>query len=120
MGLMAVAEGRGDWLMAPSGADLLRRALIDLMLEENGVAPGDRGGMLGRARLLTPEQHAELATIPPVGADRDSLLALHIHISGLFLPRARRLAAETPAAWPQALEAATRRHLRQRLGFELA
>jgi predicted nucleotidyltransferase len=117
LGLLVVAVGREEWLMAQSGMDILRRLTIDLMLEANGVGPADRGGALHLNRLLTPEQRSELESLPPMSPDRESVLAANAAIAAIFLPLARRLVAETGATWPSAFEAATRRHLQERLGL---
>jgi len=44
------------------------------------------------------------------------LIAANLALAAIFLPRARRLAAQTGMTWPTAFEAATRRHLKERLG----
>lgn len=120
LGLLVLGVGRGEWVLSLSGHDILRRLILDLMLEENGVAPGDRGGVLSRYKLLTPEQLAELRALSPVVADREGVIAANIELAAIFLPRARRLAGQIGLEWPEAFEAATRRHLRDRLGVELA
>ena len=119
LGLAPVALGRGEYEVCLSGVDQLRRMTIDLMLEENAVPPARRGGALRRNPLLTEEQRRALAAIPPQSADRASLLAVNAAFVAVFLPRARRLAAQVGAAWPEALEAATRRRLREALGVEI-
>jgi predicted nucleotidyltransferase len=117
LGLAVVVIGRGEFVLALSGIDQLRRMTIDLMLEENGV--GDRGGALHLSPLLTPEQRAELASLPPLSANRDSVVAGHLALARNFLPRARRLAAAVNLAWPDSLEQATRDHLRSHLGMHI-
>jgi predicted nucleotidyltransferase len=116
LGLAVVGLGRAEYEVSLAGVDLLRRMTIDLMLEENGVAPAQRGGALRRNPLLTAGQRAELAGLPPVMADREGLLAANSAFARLFLPRAHRLAAEIGMAWPTELEAATARHLWKHLG----
>jgi len=111
LGLLPVAIGREEYLLAQDGIGLLRRMTIDLMIEENGIAPSARGGALHLRRLLTPEQHALLSALPPVSATRDSAVAGHRAIARLFLPLAREMARQSGADWPQAFEDATRRHL---------
>jgi hypothetical protein len=120
LGLLVVAEGREEWIVALSGLDILRQLTLDLMLEENGVAPADRGGVKRRNPFLTPAQRGELEGLAPAAANRDSLRAANVEIAGLFLPRARRLADRVGLAWPAALEEATRRFLRERIGLEIA
>jgi hypothetical protein len=118
LALAPVGIGRGEFLVSLSGVELLRRMTIDLMLEENGVGPADRGGALHVNTLLTDEQRRELEALPPVAASRDSLVAADKALATIFLPRARALARKIGMAWPEALEAAARRHLRAQLGLE--
>jgi len=119
LGLFPVAVGRGEWLLAQAGMELLRRLTIDLMLEENRLPTADRGGALHLNTLLTTEQRQALEGLPAVSADRDSAFAGNRAVAALFLPRARRLTAEVGAAWPDAFEAATRDQLKLRIGFSL-
>jgi len=115
-GLLVVGLGREEYVLGLSGLEILRRLTVDLMLEENGVGPADRGGALRRNPFLTNDQRDELASLPPMFADRDGLIAANRALSAIFLPRARRLAAQTGTPWPSVFEAATRRHLQERLG----
>ena len=114
-----VGAGREEYVLMLSGIDILRRLTIDLMLEENGVSPADRGGALHRQPLLTADQRRELAGLAPVAADRAGALGANAALAKIFLPRARRLAARIGMAWPEAFEAATRRHLQHHLGVWL-
>jgi len=116
LGLAAVVVGRGEYVVALSGVGLLREMTVELMLEESEVPLWKRGGALRRNPLLTAEQRQALEALPPLRADRDSVVGGHTALAALFLPRARRLAARIEAAWPEALEAATRRTLEARLG----
>jgi hypothetical protein len=92
---------------------------FELMLEENGVGPAERGGALHRWPLLTPEQQDELRALAPVVADHDGIIAADLALARIFLPRARRLARRAGMDWPQAFETATRRHLKDRLDVTL-
>ncbi len=47
------------------------------------------------------------------------MFASSVALARVFLPRARRLAAKIGAAWPEALEDATRASLKARLGLEI-
>ena len=118
LGLAPVGIGRGEHIVALSGVELLRQMALNLMLEENGVSQSDRGGALRRNPLLTAEQRGELESVPPVWAGRESILAAQARLARIFLPRARRLAANIGMAWPQAFEDATRRHLEAELGLK--
>jgi predicted nucleotidyltransferase len=119
LGLSGVVLGRREYVMALSGVDILRRTTIDLMTEENGIGPADRGGMLHTSRLLTPEQMAELEALAPVATSRDGVLTASLDLARIFLPRARGLASKVGADWPQAFEDATRRHLAETFGTSI-
>lgn len=119
LGLAPVAVGREEYELALTGIDHLRRMTFELMLEENGVAPSMRGGALRRNPMLSAEQRAELATLPPLVAERSSIIAGEAAFARIFLPRARRLAASIGAPWPTRLEEATRRHLRRSLEMRI-
>jgi hypothetical protein len=119
LGLTPLGLARMEYELGLSGVDILRRLTLDLMLEENGVSPAARGGALGRNAFLTDAQRAELATIPPQSASHEGVLAATMAFAAIFLPRARKLAAEIGAAWPSELEDALRRHLRRTLGVGL-
>jgi hypothetical protein len=92
---------------------------IDTMLEENGVAPSMRGGVLKLNRFLTEQQRAELETVPPLAATRASVLEVQGALARIFLPRARALAAARGVAWPHDFEDAVRRGLASALDLAL-
>ena len=119
LGLLPNALGRGELLNALSGVDILRRLAVELMHEENGIAPDRRGGALHPSRFLRAEQLAALAALAPIVAERESLIEGNRALATLFLPRARALAGRAGAEWPQALEEACRRHLRTSIGIEI-
>jgi predicted nucleotidyltransferase len=119
LGLLVVGLGREEYLLGLTGADLLRGLTVNLMLEENGVGPAERGGALRRNPLLTPEQRAQLASLTPVTATREGIITANRELAAIFLPRARRLGERIGMAWLAAFEAATRRHLQARLDVSL-
>ena len=119
LGLLVVAVGREEYVLGLTGADLLRRLTVDLMLEENGVGPVERGGALHRNPFLTPDQRKELEILRPVVANRAGIIAAHAELAANFLPRARRLAMRVHMTWPSAFEEATKRHLQERLGLTI-
>lgn len=119
LGLLVVGTGREEYVLGLTGVDLLRQMTIELMLEENGLAPEDRGGALHRWPLLTRDQQGDLCALSPVVADRDGIIAADIALARIFLPRARRLAQRVGMDWPEGFETATRHHLRDRLGISL-
>lgn len=118
LGLTPVVIGRGEWLVAQDGHELLRKMLVDLMLEENGVLRSARGAKRLNG-YLSAGQRAELEALARPMAERDALVAANAEIARLFLPRARALADKLGVEWPGAFEAATREHLRGTLGLEL-
>lgn len=119
LGLAPVALGRGEYVLALEGAGLMRRMLVDLMMDENGVTQAQRGGALKLNRFLTAEQRAELEALPPMSATRESANATNVALARAFLPRAKRLAHERGLAWPQAYEDAMRAWLDRALGLQL-
>lgn len=118
LGLSAVGLGRGEYDVLLSGLDHLRRMAIDLMMEENAIPPARRGGALKRYPFLTADQRADLASIPPTGADPASVIVANEAFSLIFLPRAKALCTRIGAAWPEAFETATREYLK-RAGVEI-
>jgi predicted nucleotidyltransferase len=112
LGLGVVVVGREEYALALSGIEHLRRMTFDLMLEENGIGPHDRGGALHLNPLLTPEQRQQLSVLPPLAANRESVIEGHLAFARLFLPQARKLASQSGMAWPELLESATRAHLK--------
>ena len=111
MGLAPVAFGRGDLLATVAGCGLLRGLLQDLMVE--AIAPPLPPGALATTRLLSSDDVTTLASLPPVHAEGEALMAFNTAVAAAFLPRARRLAATTGAVWPTALEAEARARLAQ-------
>ncbi len=119
LGLTPVGVGRAEWQLLMTGTELLRTMTLDLMLEENGVAPWDRGGALKRRPFLKAEQLAELDSLPPLSPEPGSILANQAALARIFLPRARRLAEATGAPWPEAFEQAMLEHLRREVGLTI-
>jgi predicted nucleotidyltransferase len=113
LGLLPVVVGRGEWIVGWSGVALLRLLLLQLLLAENGTAP-----TTGAKRVnpkLTHDQRAIVEGLPPLVATCESIIEGHLAVARTFLPRARGLGI----AWPDALEEATRAHLRRELAVEL-
>lgn len=119
LGLSPLGAGRGEYAVMVDGAMILRRILIEMMLDENGVTQADRGGALKLYPFLTPEQRAALEAIPAIQASKESVLTASIHIAHAFFPRAKRLAAAHNIAWPSAMEDAMRAHLKRTLNITL-
>jgi hypothetical protein len=116
LGLLDVAVGREEWLVSQEGVGLLRKALIDMMVEANGRT-GDRGGVKRLRAFLTDEQRQAVEALPPPAANRESLIAANIALARLYIPLARSVAEREGVAWPEAFEAATREHLARTLGM---
>jgi hypothetical protein len=110
LGLAPGAIGRGEYLAGLDGAGMMRRMIIDLMREKNGTASVP-GSAIHVNVHLTGEQRRALEALPPLNADRGSLLAMNQALWRIFRPLAQELCAQTGAAWPSAFEEATRRHL---------
>lgn len=115
LGNLAAALGRGELLVATSGA-IARRdvGLVPVLLAENGVRKSD-----GHKRLnqhLTDDQRTFLESLPPLVAERDAVIEFDRRVAAELIRRGRTLASATGAEWPAALEAATVSHLRRSLG----
>jgi hypothetical protein len=115
-GLAPVAIGREEYVVAVTGAGLLRASLIQLFLEENGVRDA---GALHLKSLLTAEQMDILEKMPGVKAERESVIEASLNCARIFLPRAKRLAQQMSVPWPESFEAATLRYLSKELGIQL-
>lgn len=117
LGLLPVIAHREEWVTGAEGVGHLRRQFTALLLEE--VTLPDRGGALHLQRLLPPAQMAMLAALPHPQPNRTEVIAAHRDAARAFLPVARAMAGRHGVAWPDALEAATRRHLQAALGLEI-
>jgi hypothetical protein len=115
-GLEPVVIARGEWASAVVGTGLTIGLLLDLMQLENGTRR--TGGALRLNDRLTAEQRAVIESLPPLHADRESLVALQRALLQDFLPRAKRLALHFGFEYPVELEEALLAHL-ARHGFVL-
>lgn len=106
LSLAPVAVGRREWVVMQDGVGHLRRLLIEVMLEENGIGPAERGGAKKLYPFLTAEQIAELEALVPPRAIEAELLAANRDLRDRFLPRAHRVARAMDAVWPTDWEAA--------------
>jgi predicted nucleotidyltransferase len=116
LGLLPVAVGREEWIVAQQGYELMRKMAVDLMLEANAVPPGARGAKRLNA-YLSPDQQAALEALSPPAAARGPILASNRELAALFFAEARPLAARLAIAWPAAFEAATRTRLNRELSL---
>ena len=115
LGLAPAVLGRGELAVAVDGAMLLRGLLVQLLCAEAGRA--QQAGVKRLNERLPPDGRALLEGLPPLAADRASILAANAALAEAFLPRARALASRHDVPWPEALEAATRAHLRRALSL---
>jgi hypothetical protein len=115
LGLLPVVIGREEYVVAASGAGLLRTLLIQLMIEDTEAE--DRGGALKLKGLLPPGRLEALASLPPIAATRESAIEAHLACARLFLPLARELSRRTGAPWPAGLETAARSYLHTSLSI---
>lgn len=117
LGLLPVAVGREDYAAAAFGSGLMRQQLQAVMVME--ARPVTPPGALAVKRLLPPADVRVLEALSATPATRPGVIAGSLALAEAFLPRARRLAAESGAEWPAALEAAVRDHLLRELGIAL-
>lgn len=117
LGLLPVVIGRQEYLVAASGAALLRSMVMDLFRELS--PPGYRGGAMRLERTLSSAQLGILHGLPPLFWTRDAVIDLHVACAYRFLPAAKRAYADLGLAWPHAFEDAVRAHLRRELGLSL-
>ena len=115
LGLLPVVIGRGEYLVAASGAALLRSMLMDLFREV--APPGYRGGAMRAEKTLSSAQLEILQGLPPLLWTRDAAIDLNMACARHFLPTARRAHDNLGLAWPQAFEDAVRHHLYRELGL---
>jgi hypothetical protein len=123
LGNMVTVIGRNEVVAGTNGVFLLRDiALVSLLLAEQGLdaANGHKVWLFPFTKrlrtYLTDEQNALLASLPPVAPTLDSIIDGYIALAEAFLPRARRLAAETGTEWPVQYERATLDYFQRSLG----
>jgi len=116
VGLLPIATKRGESIGGYVATGAMVGMLTELMQIENGTLRV--GGALRLGGRLTPDQHEELAALPPLVPTTASVRDVHLELARRFLPRARRVAASTGVAYPDHLEDALLQHL-SRHGFAL-
>jgi predicted nucleotidyltransferase len=118
LGMLPIVVERNDVPIGMEGQLALHSMLISLLLLENGI---DRmtTGKRHVAAFLTEEQRAVLTQVPSLAPTMDSLIQGRLTYGRLFLPRARRLMEAHGHVYPEAFEAATKRHLWETLGLRL-
>lgn len=116
LGLFVVGVKRNDYILPQDGAGLLRSMLIDIMLAENGHSRTERG-VKRLAQMLSDEQKRAIVALPPFASNREAAFAANKALAQAFIPRAKALAAQLGAQWPEAFEAGTRAYLEREIGF---
>ena len=116
MGLLNVAVGRREFIVGAEGVLLLRKMLIDLMVEANGSPV--RGGAKRLNEFLTEDQRLALEESLVFEASPEALIKANITLARLFVPLAKQIFAERGMTWPTAFEEATRAHVKKTTGAE--
>ena len=116
LGLLHLAAGRREYINGTMGLFLLRKILLDLLVEETD-AP-NRGGVLHLNRLITEEQKELLMSLPPAIPNREAMISAHLAYAKAYLPRARQRAARLGVEWPEPFEAATWARLDETLSVQ--
>ncbi|MBB6035095.1 nucleotidyltransferase domain-containing protein [Phytomonospora endophytica] len=116
LGNLVTVLGRDERVVGNSGIVAVRDQLVKLMRAERGVRR--TGGLKRLNTYLSTEQRAFLESIPAAGTDPADIVAANRVICAEFIRRGRALAENTKAAWPDRLEEATLRRLRDHFGVE--
>jgi predicted nucleotidyltransferase len=127
LGNMVSVVGRNEPIPATNGVIMVRDvALVGLLLAEQGWrstrehSAGNPFPFTKQLRgYLTDEQNALLASLPPLEPTVDSAIDGYLALARIFLPRARRLAEETGAPWPEAYEKASVAYFERSLGVQI-
>lgn len=117
LGLMPVAIGRNELVVAQTGTNILRELLIRLMVHENDPQPAR--GALSLSKSLTTEQISRLVSLPAVSARKGHIRAANKFIAETFLPLGRKMVRKTGATWPEDFEKATLQYLERELGLRI-
>lgn len=115
LGLLPVVLHRQEYVVAQSGASLLKEKLIQLMLLINHTQP--KRGALSLKKSLSTDQYTMLLNMPAMDTTPDSIIDVHTYIARHFLPLAKTLYQTHGMEWPHNFEAATLVHLEKELGL---
>ncbi|HEY1174800.1 MAG TPA: nucleotidyltransferase domain-containing protein [Phytomonospora sp.] len=116
LGNLVTVLGRDERVVGNSGIVAVRDQLVQLMRAERGVRR--TGGVKRLNAYLSLEQRAFLEAIPAAGTDPADIVEANRVICAEFIRRGRALADVTKTAWPDRLEEATLRRLRDHFGVE--
>lgn len=114
-GLLAVVVDREDWLLGLEGIHNLRILLYQLFVESNAPAP--RYGLKQWSAKLTKAQRTVLESMPTGKPNKNAVVEGHLQLISTFNEHARDIAAALGIEWPDRLESATFKYLRDRLGI---
>lgn len=107
-----IVVDREDWLLGLEAINVVRELLYKLFVEENPPLP-----MMGVKRWsekLTESQRAALELLPCARALCNEVMAVHEHVSLVFVMEARRVCSILDVAWPDELEKLVCASLRDR------
>jgi hypothetical protein len=127
LGNMVSVIARNEVVPASNGVIMVRDLdLVRLFLAEQGWETtrehsfGNPFPFTKRLReYLTAEQNDALESLPALTASIDSVIDGYVAIARLFLPRAKQLASETHAEWPEAFEKASISYFERSLGVQI-
>ncbi|GAB5387424.1 MAG: hypothetical protein Alpg2KO_03920 [Alphaproteobacteria bacterium] len=114
-GLLPVVAHRQDWVIAMSGAMMLREMLIRQMKRAEG---GPAGGMLSLRRQISAEDYDTLCALPELRPDRNAVLDIHAALIARYIPAMAEYFDDKSEVWPTDFAKATQAHLQDRLGVD--
>src|SRR5262245_25174532 len=117
LALFPAMLGRGELMLGQEGYGHMRRRISELFLELNAPLPVT--GVKHWRDKLTDAQYAVLESLPWPAATREALIEANVAVARALFEHGRAVAEKVGVAWPEALEAAVRAHLRRELGIEL-
>jgi predicted nucleotidyltransferase len=116
LGLLPVVLHRNDLVGAIAGSGLLRELLVALLRYEQVGKPAR--GALNETAQLTSEAAKVLGGLPPLAADRASILQFNLACLAAFLDYGPRVADRYGVEWPARLVEALDARLNREFGDE--
>lgn len=117
VGDAAIGLRRNDLIALARIVAQLREALVALLLAENGM-PGSHARKRADC-YLNAEQLEQIRRLPPIGLHAAGLTASLETTAEMFVDRARRLASECGAQWPDRFFDATRSFVKDVAGISI-
>jgi hypothetical protein len=114
---LSVVVVRREWIAGMDNAWYLISQLVDLYGHHNRAVRTSPRRVNER---LTSAQREAIESLPPIRADEQAVIAVHMAIAALYLPAAKGLSKELGVAWPEELERTVLEHLEQRTGARLS